>query len=498
MSTTEDAPRSARVATGVPGLDAILHGGLFERSSTLVFGPSGAGKTILGNQIVFHHVRQGGRAVYITLLTETHGRMLDYLRTLSFFDDKFIPDQLSFIGGYQHLIKEGMANFLHVIHKETHERGATMLVLDGIAVIEALTGSTLEFQKFIQQLSALVAAAGCTLLLLANSQQDRTFVEHGMVDSVMEVSYRFVGVRSIRQLAITKLRGSDFIQGRHTFRITSDGIVVFPRLEAMVSQANLVSGERRTRKQFGIARLDEMLEGGVNTGSTTALLGAPGAGKTLLGVNFLATGGAAGERGLYFGFYESPPRLIAKADAIGLNFSNLMQQGLLDVVWQAPVERFLDELAHQLLDIVRQRRVERVFIDGIDGFLRAAMLPERLPAFFTALCNELRFLGVTTLFSEELELFQEDIDAPIAGMSAMVENLILLRYVEYRAHLHRLISILKMRESGYDSALREFTISRTGIDVAETFHSAEAVLTGRARAASIVSGRSSGRSRRKP
>ena len=74
-----------------------------------------------------------------------------------------------------------------------------------------------------------------------------------------------------------------------------------------------------------------------------------------------------------------------------------------------------------------------------------------------------------------------DVDVPVAGVSPMVENTILLRYVELRAHLFRLITVLKVRGSWHEIAMREFRINATGIDVASTFDSAEAILSGSAR-----------------
>ncbi|MRG95033.1 ATPase domain-containing protein [Polyangium spumosum] len=487
-----------RVTTGVPGLDTITLGGLFEGSSVLIFGPSGCGKTILGTQIAFHHVRQGGRVVFATILTETHGRMLGYLRPFVFFDDAFIPDSLTIVSAYQHLMNEGTEGFLHLVHKEIRDRRATMLVIDGFSVIATVCGSPLEFQKYIQQLTTLLSASGCTVLLLANSDPERAFPEHGMVDTVIELCYRFVGLRTVRQLAITKLRGSGYLEGRHLFRITDAGLVAFPRLESLVARTAPVAAELRTRDSTGIERLDAMLEGGLLSGSTTSILGAPGAGKTLLGLSFLAAGARAGQQGLYFGFYETPPRLIGKADAIGLKFGELVEQQTIDVSWRPPFERFLDELGEELLDNVRRRKVRRLFIDGIDGLRRAATFPERLVDFFTAMTEELRGLGVTTVFSEEMSLFHEDIELPIEGVSAMIENIIVLRYTEHRARLHRLISILKVRETGYDHSLREFTISSTGIEVAATVDSAEAVLAGGARSPRPSSIFSSRRSRRRP
>ena len=143
----------------------------------------------------------------------------------------------------------------------------------------------------------------------------------------------------------------------------------------------------------------------------------------------------------------------------------------------------LDDLAYKLFEAVDRRGVQRVFIDGVEGFRNSAVYPERISRFMTALTVLLRAKGATVILSEELPIFAREIQTPVTELSAIVENLILMRQVELRAQLYRLISIMKLRESGYDSAIREFTISRRGIDVAASFESAEAILSGQARIA---------------
>ena len=73
-----------RIASGVPGLDTLLGGGLLQGGMYLVVGRPGVGKTILANQLCFHHVAEGGRVGYVTLLAETHARMAGHLCTLDF------------------------------------------------------------------------------------------------------------------------------------------------------------------------------------------------------------------------------------------------------------------------------------------------------------------------------------------------------------------------------------------------------------------------------
>src|SRR6476469_9505039 len=61
-----------RVPTGISGLDTVLNGGLLRGGIYFVSGQPGTGKTILTNQIAFNHAASGGRAVYVSVLTETH------------------------------------------------------------------------------------------------------------------------------------------------------------------------------------------------------------------------------------------------------------------------------------------------------------------------------------------------------------------------------------------------------------------------------------------
>jgi circadian clock protein KaiC len=131
---------------------------------------------------------------------------------------------------------------------------------------------------------------------------------------------------------------------------------------------------------------------------------------------------------------------------------------------------------------VRQQKTQCLFIDGFGGFNEATAEPERIYRFFIALTRQLHALPVTTLFAVELNnLFGPTIEVPIGAASAVADNIFFMRYVELHSRLHRLISIVKVRESGYDPVIRQFTISRNGISVAASFESAEAILTGIAR-----------------
>ena len=166
-----------------------------------------------------------------------------------------------------------------------------------------------------------------------------------------------------------------------------------------------------------------------------------------------------------------------------------MDRGDIEIIWQPPLEHYLDSLAEQLLEKIKadknsERR--RLFIDGIEGFRAANPYPERMGRFLSAFLNQLRTYDVTAIITEELGIFQPEVSMPNPELGNVVESVILLRLLELRSQLYRLLSIMKMRESMYDSSIREFKISPKGIVVDKTFESAERLLTGQARETSGV------------
>ncbi|MEO5952782.1 MAG: ATPase domain-containing protein [Chloroflexia bacterium] len=471
-----------RVPSGIEALDLILKGGFLEGGIYMVMGKPGAGKTILGNQICFNHVANGHRAVYMTLLTETHARMLAHLHEMAFYDPASVGDALTYISGYTTLEREGLSGFIKLVTQVIREYKCTVLIIDGIATAEATSASEIEYRRFLHELQVLVETMRCTAFLLAQPSRGTVHPEHTMVDGVIRLTDTILGPRAVRELEVTKFRGSNYLRGLHSFEITTEGISLYPRIEARLANNTHQISANPTRKTFGVQRFDEMLHGGLVSGSCTTLLGAPGSGKTVLGLHFLHTGLQNGEKALYLGFYESPERLVAKALALGLDLRGYIESGQLTLRWIPNSEIIPDLLAEDILDAVYNGGIKRLFLDGIEPFHDSMIYPERTSRFFTALMNELLAYDVTTCITAELpDLFSDRINISIPHMSALVDNVIFLRYVELRSQLYRLISIMKLRDSDYDPSIREFRISEKGISVASTFRSAEAILTGVAR-----------------
>lgn len=477
-----DVQQIERIPTGVPGLDRVLCGGFPKGGIHIIQGSPGAGKTTLGNQICYHHATTGGSALFVTLLAESHARMLVHLSTMSFFDASRLPEQIAYLSGLDVLDSDGLRGLVSLLRREIAERRATVMVLDGLVAAEERATSGVEYKKFIQDLQAQVGLHGCTAFLLTTSRDERIPPEHTMVDGIVELTDVRYGSRTERGLFVNKLRGSDYLAGRHAFRITQEGLVVYPRVEAAFRRGPLVDEVRTGTISTGIERLDAMLSGGMPFATVTGVLGPTGIGKTTLGLHYVCASSPA-EPGLLFGMYETPTRLRLKASSLGLDLQGAVERGDVEVVWQPQGEAIQDALAYRLLDAVSRRGVRRLFLDGFGALLEASIEPERTSRFFAILLNELREHGVTTLYTMETrDVFGPGIELPVSGISALVETLIALRYLEYHSRSRRLLSVLKVRDRAFDPTLREFVIGDgCGISLGGAFEDAEELLSGFAR-----------------
>jgi circadian clock protein KaiC len=470
-----------RVPTGVPGLDKILRGGLLRGSVYIVEGAPGAGKTILANQICFNHVADGGGAVFVTLLAESHVRMMQHLRPMSFFDESVIPDRLYYVSGFAILETDGLKGIVDLIRREIKGHKATMLVLDGFGVTEEAASSEREFKKFVHDIQSHAAAADCTVLLLTNGSVRRMEPEYTMVDGVLHIDDSLIGQRAERSLQVRKFRGSGGLRGKHQFRITERGLVVFPRVEAAYATPSTLDEYKLRRTTIGVKGVDDMLSGGLLAETSNGVFGPTGAGKTTLGIQFVAAGTPT-EPALFFGLYEHPERLRAKAKTMSIDLPALEKQRAVEIIWRPQGEQLLDELGNQLIDAVHERRFKRVCIDGFGGLMQSAAHPERITSFVSTLGNELRAQGATVLLTMETrDVLGSSMQLPIDGMSSLLEGLLNMRYVEVQGELRRLIAITKLRDSDFDGRLHDFNITSRGIQVGEPFRGLEALLSGHAR-----------------
>jgi circadian clock protein KaiC len=470
-----DRQQLKRVPSGIKGFDRVLRGGFIKGGLYIIEGAPGTGKTIFGNQLSFNGAHTGEQVLYITLIAETVGRMLLNIRNMSFFDDTAVGLGVVYLSGFSALKNGGLNGLLHLLRREVASHRASILVIDGFAAAADSAHSREELKIFVQQLQTQADAVDCTVFLLTNPSEQAPSSEETMVDGIVNLVSSLYDWRPSRELYVRKFRGTSYLQGVHSFQIADDGMTVYPRVETLFNASPGDNGELQ-RIPTGIARLDQMLGGGIPARSITMLIGPSGTGKTTFGMQFLAQS-TAQEPGLLLGFYETPSRIRTKANAISPALSRALDWGDVEILWLPAGDYLIDGLADRLLEAIQRRQVRRLLIDGLGGF-KKAVHSRPIEPFFSALTHHLREHKVTTFCTAEVpEIIGPTVTTPLRGLSDVTDNHILLRFVEVGASLYRVISILKVRESNFDSALRQFSITASGIEIAEDQQSAESILT---------------------
>lgn len=420
--------------------------------------------------------------VVATLLAESHDVILANLQGFTFFAPALVGNRVHYLNLFDALEEEGLAGVIAAVRRVARETQATLVIVDGAAVVEDVAASPLERRRFVQQLHAQATLLDTTTVLLTGHTRDDIGALGAHVDGIVVLANDSTDARQERMVEVLKLRGGAHIRGTHAFAITESGLTIYPRLES-------VTGGRRPAETpeeglglgTGVAGLDTMLGGGLLPFSSTLVMGTPGSGKTVLGLSFLLEGAGRGERGLLAGFHETEPDLITTAARIGFDLRGAIDAGLIRILWDPPLELSADGWAWRLLETVAEHRPQRVFVDALTDIQRFITAPHRMPTYAAALTNELRARGATALIALEIDAFVDDeLAVPVPAASATMDNGVLLRQVELRSSLHRLISVLKARQMETDPAIREFTISAQGITVSGPFAATSGLLIGRA------------------
>lgn len=235
-----------------------------------------------------------------------------------------------------------------------------------------------------------------------------------------------------------------------------------------------------TRAKTGITGLDEMLGGGLMPGSSVLVKGAPGTGKTTLGLQFLHHGATQeDEAGLLVTFEEFPYSLHRDAQSLGWNLKELEDARKLKVIFTSP-RVFLSSLESPTSPLNRtlmEWDIQRVVLDSITHFTRLTTNPSELRNIYNKVANGLKREGTTSILTSEGVTV--GLDSQERGrLSFIVDTILLLRYVEIESSMQRAVLVLKMRGSDHAKEIRRFEIGKGGIRIIGRFEGREGLLSG--------------------
>lgn len=476
--------KSDLARSGIAGLDDILAGGLSRGHVFLLEGEPGAGKTTIGLQFLLEGASSGERCLYITL-SETERELRDgaashdWLLGPAVKVCELLPPE-NILDGEQDQsllyasdleLGETTRQIFAAVRRENPSR----LVIDSLSEIRLLAQSSLRYRRQILIIKHYFARLGCTVLLLDDLTSDATdktvhSIAHGVVR--LEASSPAYGAER-RRLRVIKYRGQRYRGGYHDFTITTGGINVFPRLVAAEHRGRAP----RIRLSTRIAAFDELLGGGVDSGSSTVIIGPAGTGKSLISIAFVMAALARGERAALFVFDEELGLLIDRMKSFNIDLEGPRNDGNLVLEQIDAAELSPGEFAHRVRRIVDRERLATVVIDSLNGYQAAMPEENSLVLHIHELLQYLNRRGASTFMTVAQHGLVGDMRSPV-DISYLADTVVLLRYFEARGRVRRAISVIKKRTGQHESTIREYRLDEQGLTLGEPLNDFQGVLRG--------------------
>lgn len=231
----------------------------------------------------------------------------------------------------------------------------------------------------------------------------------------------------------------------------------------------------------GISVLDEMLFGGFLPASANLLEGAPGTGKTTIGIQFIVNGITQfDEPGLIITFEEFPQQYYHDALQMGWDLKAHEAAGKLKVVFTDPQTALteLEKVDGQFVEIMEDLGVKRVVIDSMTHFEYLAEDTGDLRDIERTFVNALKREGVVSILLRENNSLMGRMDNVSSKIPFIVDTYMLLKYVEVDSAIQKALCILKMRGSNHAKDIRCFRCTEHGIEVEEKFKGMEGIMSG--------------------
>ena len=469
-----------RLSSGSAALDAILGGGIPAQSVTIVAGEPGSGKTVFTLQALFHHARQGKKCVYFTTLSEPALKIIRYMQLFSFFDSRLLDDRVVFVDLGSVLRKDGAEKMLAQMMLRIESEGPDIVAIDSFkAIHDMLPNDNSLSRVFVYDLAVGMSSWGATTLLVGEYTLEDLggAPEFAIADGIVRLTNERQELAATRELEVLKLRGANYVTGRHFFDVTVDGLTFYPRVRGpeMTGETPVDFAKRIST---GIAGLDALLLGGVPLASATMVQGGTGTGKTLMGLQFLLEGARLGEPGILFTLEETPAQIRAVAKSFGWDLVPLEAQGLLVIKYTSPVELITDRFLGETLREIARIGARRAVLDSLTSMSLGVASQRRFRELVYALTKHFRTAGVTPLMTMEVAELLGTAQLTGRGVSSIADNLIVLRYIEMDGRLERAVFVLKARGTGHATELHQFRIDDHGAHVGERFQELRGVLTG--------------------
>jgi circadian clock protein KaiC len=422
-------------------------------------------------------------SLYFTILGEPPLKVLRYQQQFGFFDPEKLDGAVRFVNLSREVMEQDLKAVLESIVREVESASPGIVVVDSFRALArkaAADRGGMELEEFVQRLALHLTSWQATTFIVGEYGEDemRNNPLFTLADGLVWLFQSVQRNSVVRKLQVVKQRGQEHMPGLHTFRITAEGLQVFPRSFGLVNKQARPRPLRRI--STGVPSLDEMLGGGLPAGDSALVAGPAGSGKTALCTQFIAEGIKQGEPGIIVVFEEDPAEYVSRAETLGLKMEEMIRAEMLKVVYLRPLDLSVDETLHEVRETVLRIGARRVVVDSLSGF-ELALAPAFREDFRESLYRmvlSLTGVGVTVLNSVEVvESFHELRFSP-HEISFLTDTILLQRYVEIDGQLRKVLAVVKTRRGDHSKDLRLYDITPEGLVIGETLREYEGILSG--------------------
>lgn len=458
--TMNEVGTLARIRTGNAQLDAIVGGGFPASSVNIVMGEPGTGKTILAERLMFANAVAGERPiVFLTTMSEPLDKVVRYLQQFRFFDPELLPETIVYDSIGPELAEHGVRAIVSKLEQIIRAIQPKIIVIDSFKAIHDLSTSSVEMRQLVHDVAGVLTAYETTTFLIGEYSEGQIpeLPEFAVADGIIELSRSKLSTRDERSLRVLKLRGSAYLEGLHGFRITPDGLDVYPRLvspDLPPAYSSLTD-----RVPTGIAGLDAMLGGGLCRGRSAFVIGSTGCGKTTFGLQYALEGVRRGEPSLVVHFEENPTQLDEQIRSLGSDPDDARRRGL-HVLYASPVELRIDSIVAEVFRMIDQAKLRRVVIDAVGELLVASNDPHRVHNYLYALAQHFAVRGVTCVMTHESRHTEVE-----SRLSALADAIVVLDIDFREREARRSLRIVKARGIAHDLRAAEMVIGPGGLRV---------------------------------
>jgi circadian clock protein KaiC len=450
-----------KIRTMVEGFDDVTHGGLPVGRTTIVSGTSGTGKTMLSVQFLYNGITHFGETGVFVTFEESPADIIKNAHSFGWDLQKLVNEGKLFIldaspdpEGQEVIGSFDLSALIERIQYAIVKHKAKRVSVDSVTAVFQQYDAASVVRRELFRLVARLKQMGVTTLMTTERLDEygavaRYGVEEFVSDNVIIARNVLEGERRRRTIEILKLRGTTHMKGEYPFTITNKGINIFP-LGAM----------RLTQRSSNVR-----VSSGVKTG------------KTLLVSKFIQEACNSGEKAILFAYEESRAQLSRNAYSWGTDFEEMERKGLLKILCTYPESAGLEDHLQTIKSEIEEFKPARIAIDSLSALARGVS-NNAFRQFVIGVTGYAKQEEITGFFTNTSDQFMGSNSITDSHISTITDTILMLQYVEIRGEMSRAINVFKMRGSWHDKGIREYTISKDGAEIKDSFRNYEGLISG--------------------